>query len=243
MFLVGLSSHTFFLEKPQRIVELAQASGVQGLEWQAESHCQVGDLKQAHELRTLTEQAGLVCLSYAVDACGDEPERERAAVHTAFELGASMLRVIPETRVEQSLGSLSRCYHSAAELGLMISVGLSGESSAGSGVEAQALIDQAGGEHADILWSRDPFPSDQHALHDLSAVAEHVVGLYCSGLHPDGNTQALGERTDEWARYLSVLSQVDDDHWIVVRGVENADPAALFRDMQTLRRLVEKYGT
>lgn len=242
MFLVGLSSSTFPGEEPQRIVELAQASGVQGLEWHAEHHCPVGDIDRAHELRDRTEQAGLVCLSYALDSCGEQADMEEKAVQTAFEIGASMLRVIPGPNAERARESLERCYRRAADLGLTVGVGFSSESSVHSGVEAQQLIDIAGGEHADILWSREPFSSNHEALADMNAVARDIVGMYISGLHPDGTTNAIGERTDEWAAYLAALSDVDDDHWIVVRGVEDSDASALFRDMQTLRRLAEKYG-
>jgi sugar phosphate isomerase/epimerase len=237
-----LSSSTFPREKPQRIVELAQASGVQGLEWHADYDCPVGNIERAHELRDRTEQAGLACLAYALDSCGEQPETEEKAVITAFEIGASMLRVIPGPNADRARTSLERCYRRAADLGLTVGVAFSSGSSVHSGVAAQQLIDIAGGEHADILWSREPFSSNKEALADMSAVARDIVGMYISGLHPDGTTSAIGERTDEWATYLAALSEVDDDHWIIVRGVEDSDASSLFRDMQTLRRLAEKYG-
>ncbi len=242
MFLIGLSSCTFPGQEPQRIVELAQASGVQGLEWHAKYHCPVGDMDRAHELRDRTEQAGLVCLSYAIDSGGEHPDTEEAAVDTAFEIGASMLTVIPGPDGSRAPASLERCFRRAAHPGLTVAVGFSAESSVRSGVATQQLIDMAGGEHADILWSREPFSSNDEALADLNAVAHDIVGMYISGLHPDGSTNAIGERTDEWAGYLAALSHVDDDHWIIVRGVEDSDASALYRDMQTLRRLAEKYG-
>ncbi|MFW6368345.1 MAG: hypothetical protein ACOCZ9_01295, partial [Spirochaetota bacterium] len=69
-----------------------------------------------------------------------------------------------------------------------------------------------------------------------------VLGLHGSGVDETLGTTMLSELTDRWARYLSVLRDVDDDHWFCLRGVEGDTVDSFYRDAQTLRRLAAKYG-
>ncbi len=253
MILPGLSSDTFRNLAPKRIVELVQAAGLGGIEWQDESHCPVGNLDAAARARNVTEEAGLAVISYAVDVPITSDGRNDLAVivRTAAELGAGAIRVragdrpLEEADEEERDGvaaRVSECVDRAEALGLMVAVGLNTYSHAATGSQAFELLQRAGTSTAQVFWH----PSEQTEVEtdagDLELVSELVLGLHASGVSRTIGTSMLSEATDRWARYLAILSNHDDDFWVCLRGVEDASVDAFYRDAQTLRLLARKYG-
>ena len=251
MLLSGLTSDTFPKLIPRRIVEVAQAAGIDGIEWEAGSHVPIGDTEAARRARAVTEEAGMVVISYGVDEPVEEDDRIEQIVATAGALGAAAIRLragaVPraEASVEEQsrvVEALSACVELAGGQGLLVAVGLHPKSHAANAKEAVELLRAANVETAHVFWHpQNPEDVDEN-LNDLQTVEEVVLGVHCSGVEETGDSTMLSEVTDRWAKYLSVLRAVDDDHWLCLRGVEDDRVDAFYRDAQTLRRLAARYG-
>ncbi len=254
MILPGLSSDTFRTLAPKRIVELVQAAGLGGIEWQDESHCPVGNLDAAARARNVTEEAGLAVISYAVDAAitGENGNDLAVIVRTAAELGAGAIRVRAGDRPlgeatdderNSVAARIAECVDRAEGLGLMVAVGLHPYSHAATGSEAFELLQRAGASTAQVFWRPPEQPEIEADARDLELISESVLGLHASGVSRAIGATMLSEATDRWARYLGILSKHDDDFWVCLRGVEDASVDAFYRDAQTLRVLTRKYGS
>ena len=251
MLLSGLTSDTFPMLIPRRIVEVAQAAGIDGIEWEAGSHVPVGDAEAARRARAVTEEAGMVVISYGVDEPVGENNRIEQILATAGELGAAFIRLragsVPRhdasaeerTRVVESL---SACVEQAGGQGLLVAVGLHPMSQAANAKEAVELFKAADVDTAHVFWHPQNPDNVDESLGDLRTAEDVVLGVHCTGLDESSDSTMLSEVTDRWAKYLGVLRDIDDDHWLCLRGVEDDRVDAFYRDAQTLRRLAARYG-
>jgi len=263
MILSGLTSNTFPSFAPKRIIELCQAAGLKGIEWQEHPHVPVGDLKAASHARAVTEEAGMVVISYAVDKpvgrkevpgealSGEELSGIPILIETAGELGAEALRIragdLPPNEMTDDertriAGWVSSCVDRAEKQGLLIAIDLHPQSLTPTGSDALELMRRAGVDTAHVFWSPQDNESVDTNIEDLTLLRNSVLGLHGNGVDETLGTTMLSELTDRWARYLSVLRDVDDDHWFCLRGVEGNTVENFYRDAQTLRRLAAKYG-
>ncbi len=251
MLLSGLTSDTFPKLIPRRIVELAQAAGIDGIEWEAGTHVPVGDREAAQRARSVTEEAGMVVISYGVDEPIEKGETIEKIVATAGELGAAAIRIragsvrLDEATSEhrtQVAEALAACVEQAVQQGILVAVGLHPVSLAANAREAVSLMEAAQVETAHVFWRPQSLEDVEENLGDLQAAEDVVLGVHCTGADDRAESTMLSEVTDRWATYLRVLRDVDDDHWICLRGVENERVDAFYRDAQTLRRLAARYG-
>lgn len=251
MLLSGLTSDTFPEQFPRRIVGLAQAAGIEGIEWEGGCHVPLGDTEAARHARIVTEEAGMVVISYGVDEPIEEGKTIEQIVDTAGTLGAEAIRVragrqpLRDADKEQRLRvaeSLADCVDQAGRQGILVAIGLHPSSLAGSAREAMELMTAARVDSAHVFWHPQHARNTNENLEDLRAGEDAVLGVHCTGVDERAETTMLSETTDRWAEYLEVLRNVDDDHWLCLRGVEGNRVDAFYRDAQTLRRLAARYG-
>lgn len=253
MLLSGLTSDTFQELQPRKIVDLCQAAKLDGVEWDESPHVPVGNISAATEARAATESAGLVVISYGSDrpVGADESLDLEELVATATALGAGAVRVrvgsndddrSTSEQWKTATTALSNCVRLAEQQGLLVAIGLRNDSLARTGGEAKRLMEGAEAETAHVFWSPVAGGEISPNVADLDAVRDSVLGVHCSGVDVENGLTMLSEATDRWARYLSVLAEVDDDHWLCLRGVENCSTDNFYRDAQTLRRFASRYG-
>lgn len=253
MILSGLTSNTFPSFAPKRIIELCQAAGLAGIEWQERPHVPIGDLEAAARARAVTEEAGMVVISYAVDEPlgGDDRASIPKLIETASELGAAAVRIragdLPlrktdEEERESVAARITECVELAEKQGLLVAIDLNSQSQAPTGRDALELMRRAHVDTAHVFWSPQGNEDVEANIEDLTEVRDSVLGLHGSGVDEMLGLTMLSELTDVWARYLSVLRDVDDDHWFCLRGVEDDKVESFYRDAQTLRRLASRYG-
>ena len=251
MLLSGLTSDTFPELIPRRIVEVAQAAGIDGIEWEAGCHVPLGDAEAAKRARIVTEEAGMVVISYGVDEPIEEGETIERIVATAGSLGAEAVRVRagtqPRCKADEEqrariARALSDCVDQAGKQGILVAVGLHPASLAGNAKEAVELMTAANVDTAHVFWHPQNTRDTHENREDLCAGDGVVLGVHCTGVEERTESTMLSEATDRWAGYLAILRDVDDDHWLCLRGVEGNRVNAFYRDAQTLRRLAARYG-
>ena len=252
----GLVSITFRNLDPPRIVDLAVAAGLEGIEWGGDVHVPHGDRRRAEDIGRLTRDAGLIVASYG--SYYRVGVSEAAGLHfgdvlaTAVHLGAPTIRVWAGDR---GSGEASTEFRSevvrdsrriadlATECGLSVTFEYHSGTLTDSTGSAFALLEEIDRDNVQTYWQ----PSVGLSIHDRLAGLNHILG-YLSNIHVFRwvaragtiRRRPLAEGADEWARYFEAIGETGREHYAMIEFVRGDTAESFLEDAEVLRSWLQR---
>lgn len=249
MLRCGLSSATFRNSEAKEVINLASASGLEGIEWTADTHVPHGDFARAEELMMATLRAGLTISSYgSFVRLGRQDRAEemlfRSALETALRLNAPALRVWTASETDpHDADSLDRlaavCLKAADETGKR-GVTLCVEAHERSPLDTygalETLLSKA--EHPFLAASWTPLPG-KGADRSLSPLMAPRTLLARVRAWTKEYERVSLDGAEDWRETVRVLAREADraalDRWALIEYLEDESEGTLIREASVLR--------
>jgi 3-dehydroshikimate dehydratase len=247
----GLVSVTFRGLPPERVVACAASAGLEGVEWGGDVHVPPGLPAAARHAARLTSDAGLAVAAYGsyYRLGQDEPDRFRAVLDSALELGAPIIRVwaggvgsrdASQGVRDQVAQDGRRIAAMAAAHGLRIACEWHGGTLTDTAESARSLLLAGGHPALTTYWQPRVRLAHAATLADLDAALPWLSGLHV--FHWDESDQRrlpLAEGEARWRDYLA-RARGAMDGWALLEFVAGDAPEQMAKDAGTLRRLLDE---
>jgi sugar phosphate isomerase/epimerase len=253
----GLCSVTFRALPPERVIALAAAAGLQGIEWGADIHVPPG-MPEARRIGAMTEAAGLEVVSYGSYLRPPEDGADALApvLETALALGAPLIRVWPGSRNRPSAAyaeperqaAAEQIRHfaaRAAEAGIAIGLEYHPGTLTDGAASALALLDAAEAPNLHLYWQPRPGLPLAEALAELALLGGRVAHLHVFAWDAAMARYPLDDAAPYWAAVLRALPAPQRwarERFALLEFVADDEPEALRRDARTLCRLLAERG-
>lgn len=214
--LTGLTSITFRQLDADKIIALAAAAGLDGIEWGGDVHLPPGETGLAAEIAAKTAAAGLRVLSYGsyFRLCegGDFPP----VLESAACLGAPNIRVwagnkhpaqADEAYRRTAARELGEICARAAERGITVSLEYHRGTLTETAEGALELLSRAGHPGARTYWQPNPDISHAENCRELSAVKDYLSNIHVFQWRGANVRYPLSEGRAEWAGYLAAAGE------------------------------------
>lgn len=246
----GLVSITFRQLPPREIVGLVARAGLDAIEWGGDIHVPHGDIATAHEVRLLTEKAGLQIAGYGsyYRVAASESLPFMAVLTTANALGSPLIRVwagrygsaeIDDNYRAAVVGETRRIADAAAGRGIGISFEYQRRTLTDTLDSALALMRAVNHENVRLHWQpRATTFLDDH--HQLTSVLPFLSNVHVFHFGPGGSRdrRALAEGEGAWRSYFEAIQGAGCECVALLEFVRDDDPAAFMEDAATLKSLL-----
>lgn len=250
----GLVSITFRQLTPEAVIDLVKQAGQDVIEWGGDVHVPHGDLAQAREVRTRTQEAGLHVAAYGSYYRAGHHESETpsftAVLETTLALGASAIRIWaghkPLAEVDapyraRVTDDIRRVADLAAEAGLLIVLEYHRNTLTETDASAQQLLRDVDHPHVRTLWQPhngvDP-AQNAGGLRDVLPWVHYLHVFHWWPTSKDRHPLTTGATV--WRNYLAILRHLDRPCWTLLEFVPNDDPGAYLRDAATLQTWIDE---
>jgi sugar phosphate isomerase/epimerase len=252
MLKTGMLSVTFRDREAREIVDLAAATGLQGIEWGGDVHVLPGDTTCATEVARLTTNAGLSVAAYGsyyrIGASEAQGMAFDAVLATAQALCAPLIRVWAGEKgsadaddayralvVEDAL----RIADLAAAAGMEIAYEWHGNTLTDTLDSALALLDATDRANVHTLWQATINRAPDDCLAELESIDGRLANIHVQHFTSDPPVfRALEEGADTWQRYLAYVASVPGDRYAMIEFVRDSSVDAFNEDAAVLRRIV-----
>lgn len=252
----GLCSITYRQLRPAEIVDLAQAAGIDGIEWGGDVHVPPGDLSSAADVAARCADAGIEIPSYGsylgVVASGtrDDVADARRTFRTAEALDAPLVRIWtplgvgPDSPPDERLTVMrwvARAAQLAEEHDLHLALEFHSDTLTETAASARRLLDEVDHPRLHTHWQPDHRLHPEAALSELDAVSPWLAHLHVFSWGDGGyeDRLPLASGAPLWRPVLDRVAEVatfdGGDRFALLEHIEDDDPAHLRRDADTLR--------
>ncbi|MGF1723042.1 sugar phosphate isomerase/epimerase [Vibrio kyushuensis] len=250
----GICSVTFRAKTVEEVVELTSKAGLKGIEWGADTHVPVGDLKNAERVGQLTRDAGLSVASYGsylftYDKAGDAPGDCKELVETAAALGAPVIRIwagafdlekTPEyfnlvVQHSQRLADI------AQDAGIRIAYEFHRYTFTETLDGTLKLLDAVDHPNIYTYWQPQFGASLDEHLQQIDALKEKLIHLHVFHWDnpPEFTQYPLADGESYWPTCFSAADEDDTERFAMLEFVRNGDPEQFFADAATLKKWLE----
>jgi 3-dehydroshikimate dehydratase len=259
MIRLGLSSQAFPAMATKDILKLAVDSGLEGVEWAAESHLVPGDIKAAQTLMMDTLMARLAVVAYSalyrVRPGSEAGLGFESLLDTTQALHAPILRIFagslawsksgPEARASL-LGELRRLGDLAGLRGITVCLSLSRGSALEDYAAAEGLLGELGHPFVRLAWEALPGGASEEATAALERLAAQTSLLLARHSDRLGRSGPLGEEAEAWQRrlaaFLSGETEPKMSRFVLIGRIGAADEAKLKEDGAFLASLAKAFA-
>jgi sugar phosphate isomerase/epimerase len=253
MIIPGLVSIAFRKLAPTEIVSLVSQADLQTIEWGGDIHVPHGNVRQARDVRRLTEDAGLTVAAYGSYYRLGSGESEglafQSVLDTAVALGAPLIRVWAGTKVSADVDTADwrtvvdesrRIAELAAAAGVVVAY----EYHAGTFTDTLAstlqLLHEVNHPNMRSLWQPSQRNIADEEVHALQQLLPFVINIHVfQWLAGREERQPLSDGTASWRRYLDVLRRSGRNHHALIEFVCGDKPEAFLMDARTLRHWLQ----
>ena len=245
----GLVSVTFRALPWERVVELAAANGLEGVEWGGDVHVPCGDLERARQVGSATRARGLQVACYGsycrlTDAeCSEE--QLAALTGTAKALGASMIRVwagrlgsaeATEAQRAEIVRNAQRLAAFAESAGQELAFEYHGGTLTDDADSARRLMEEIGRKNVGCLWQPPVGMSIGDCCASIRKVAEYVRNVHVFSWSDEPVEKlALAEGAEKWRACLEEIARLPGDRWLLLEFVRSDAPEQMAEDAATLK--------
>ena len=225
MLLTGVASVSFRGNSAEEIICAAKNAGLQGIEWGGDDHVHAGDVARAHEVRRMTEDAGLRVTSYGTYYYlgeNDDPAAAFGAVLACAEaLGVTIVRIwggkkgsaeLSENEFSALVDEAQLLCDLAAEKGMTVSLECHNNSVTDEYKAELRFLETVNRANMTTYWQPNQDHSEAYNLDSITALAKYITNLHVFQIRrePDGSITSfpLEEGIDVWRRYLSLALRV-----------------------------------
>jgi 3-dehydroshikimate dehydratase len=245
----GLVSITFRALAPAEIVALVRQAGLRGIEWGGDIHVPHGNLNRAHEVRDLTQEAGLTVASYGSYYRAGQSEAAglpfESVLESALGLGAPVVRVwagttgsataSPEVRA-QVVADLRRIAAMAAAVRVGVSLEFHNGTLTDTAPATARLLAEVAAPNLSTYWQPPLDRSTAGCVKDLRSLRPQLTHLHVYHWRPDPTERRpLAEGAARWREFFDVAATAPGDRYAMLEYVEGDAPASFLRDAATLR--------
>ena len=246
----GLVSITFRALPWERVLDLAAACGLEGVEWGGDVHVPCGDLTRARQVGNATRALGLQTVCYGSycrltdEECSDE--QLAALAETAGTLGAPLIRVwagrrgsaeATEAQRAEIVRNAQRLAGIAESAGLEVAFEYHGGTLTDGAASARRLLEAVDRKNVGCMWQPPVGMSVGDCRGSIRKVAEYVRNVHVfswSGEPVERFALAAGEA--KWRACLEEIAQLPGDRWLLLEFVRGDTPKQLAEDAATLKR-------
>ncbi len=252
----GLVSATFRKLEPAAIIGLAQAAGLQGIEWSAEPHVPAGDLATAKMVYQQTVTAGLKVAAYGsyyrIGCQPNGPEQFQAVLDSAVTLHAPTIRVWAGDRSsqaadadwwEQVVTESRAIADRAAAAGITLSYEYHRNTLTDCNEAAVRLLRQVNHPNVRSYW-QPPLPYDTAArAAGLEQIQPFLTHLHVFQWEGHSTTRLpLANGVADWSQYFKIAADATE-RYALLEFVMNDAPEQFLQDARTLKELVSKLNS
>jgi len=251
MLHTGLCSITFRKHSIDKIIELAQTGGIEGIEWGGDVHVPPGDIENARAVSSKTAAAGLSVCSYgSYYRCDEESGSFADVLETADALGAPIIRVWAGREGSETASAeyraevverLRRAVIAARELDICIALEYHGKTFTDTQPSAHQLIAEVGLPDLKLFWQPRTGGVFENDLVELEAALPHLAHVHCFNWGPGGRKDArpLMDGAAQWQRFLDIVLKIEGDRFIILEFVKDDAPEQFIEDAKVLRSLID----
>ncbi len=246
---IGICSITFRALSAADIVSAAVGAGLETIEWGGDVHVPPGDAATARSVAAMTADAGLAVASYGSYFRAGIGEGIEQVLDSAVALGADRIRVwagtagSAEASDAERAGVVERLRAAAGaahERGVSLALEFHGGTLADTPEATLGLLSEVDHPALNTYWQPTVGASDEQAVAEYLAVAEHVSAVHVFSWWPRTERLPLAERGAMWSALFAAASAADrPPRDALLEFVPGDDPAVLVREAQVLRALRE----
>ena len=254
MLIPGLVSVTFRSLSPQHIIQLVKDAKLKTIEWGGDIHVPHGDLKQAQQVRTQTEEAGLQVAAYGSYYRVGESEQEGLAfekvAETAAFLRAPTVRVwagrqSSEEADEQYRARVIEDSRRIADIAQVYQLSISFEYHANTltdtNASAQHLLKSLDYPNIFSYWQPPNNQTFEYCYQGLQAISAHVTHIHCFHWGTGGTDRyPLSDGKDRWIPYLTYAKELPGTHCVLLEFVLGDSAEQFKTDAQTLQNFLRE---
>lgn len=247
----GLVSVTFRALSVERVVELASANGLRGIEWGGDVHAPHGDIARAREVGRMTREAGVAVACYGsyyrVAASEAEGLTWESVVETAEAMGSPCIRVWAGKRgsndadenqwdavVEDSL----RIADLAEKAGIKVAYEYHGGTLTDSIDSTARLLDRAKHDNLYCLWQPINGATAEANLPGIEMLGARLHHAHVFHWWPTSKDRhALSAGRDRWVKYIEALRKTPCK-WGLLEFVSGDAESALVEDARMLKEML-----
>jgi sugar phosphate isomerase/epimerase len=244
-----LCSITFRKLSPRQVVDLVRQAKIEGIEWGGDIHVPHGNLNRAHEVRDLTQEAGLTVASYGSYYRAGQSEAAglpfESVLESALGLGAPVVRVwagttgsataSPEVRA-QVVADLRRIAAMAAAVRVGVSLEFHNGTLTDTAPATARLLAEVAAPNLSTYWQPPLDRSTAGCVKDLRSLRPQLTHLHVYHWRPDPTERRpLAEGAARWREFFDVAATAPGDRYAMLEYVEGDAPASFLRDAATLR--------
>ncbi|MCP4380826.1 MAG: sugar phosphate isomerase/epimerase [Hyphomicrobiales bacterium] len=250
----GLCSVTFRSLAAERIIDLAAAARLRGIEWASDVHVLPGDVKTARRLAASCADRGLKTPSlgsYVRSVASPSSQEFAPVLDCCLALGANTIRVwagikgFAETSVEERMAIVEtiRGYcDDASRHGVTVSIEYHPDTLTDHIAGAIWLLDQIGHDNCRTYWQPTPDQSVDDCLSDLALIGSRLSNLHVFYWVGNRIRRPLAEGSEYWRAVLSGLGNTaivdrkldatsdSGDRWAFMEFVREDDVEQFRRD-------------
>jgi len=235
----------------EQILDAAQRSGVQAIEWSSDGFLDSGDDTAAGNLMLKTLKAGLTIASYATLFRAGIHTREEfdRVMSTARSVQAPIIRLWAPPLQAASYAQIKTAdaefVDIARELGdcagthgFTLCFSPARNSVLNSWSRAAVLMDTIKHPFIKLAWEPAPDVSFDESMEIFSRISGHVGMVVSRSLAADGTIHSLCQRDEDWSLYLDAFDEQggapDMARYIVIRAFKDNCPDNLKSDVDLI---------
>ena len=240
----GLVSVSFRSLTPREVIELATNSGLEGIEWGGDHHVPHGNLRRAREVRSMTEDAGLVVVCYGSYYRAGLDSDPALVIETAVRLGAPMIRIWAGSKGSQAVDpaefstivdDLRGFTLLAEQAGIAVTIEFHPDTLADTPGSTMRLWDEVGSNNLGINWQPDSRVGYEDRVASLKGVLPKLTNLHVFNWTRQGETtvrRPIAEAATEWLTFLEVAA---GERFALLEFMPNDLPMELPTEAATLQ--------
>jgi 3-dehydroshikimate dehydratase len=246
---LGLCSVTLRQHPADDVVAISRDAGLRCVEWGADVHAPPDDLDRLHELRRLTDEAGLRVASYgSYWRAGASPLADLATLTSAAHaLGAPRIRVWAgregshqsDDRAREAVArGLREACVLARDHGLTLTLEFHPDTLTDTVESTLELLDRVADPALRTYWQPRPDERATSAVEGLRRLVPVLAGVHVFSWWPGTTRLPLAARADLWTATLDLLVAEAEPCDLLLEFVPYDDSTLVPREADTLRRLL-----
>lgn len=218
---LGLCSVTFRDLCYSAILDLCEQTGIEAIEWSADSHAFPGEYKLAREIRAACRDKNIRVASLGSYHCvnGKGTEGFYALVKTAQVLGAPNIRVwagergfssdeIDSAQCRRIVDDFQEITKIAGDAAISVSVEYHRKTLADNPLSVISLIHEVGADNLFSYWQRLPAIDLQAAITELQMLGDRLANIHVFNWDEAGGRHPLKDAKDFWRPLLTVAQSL-----------------------------------